>query len=159
MAPCGETRTCPSVGDAKSCVHLHAAFFISILILPVFHIKPATRRPDSMLSYRFLQPHCFKEAVSREKRCIIVSERGYNKAFSFRLQESIEFRTCARTERAKIHECCRRRRMKQTVSALLLRIFGKPALLDAFLLLKELEYTPEAAHAEDGCESARNRPA
>ena len=49
--------------------------------------------------------------------------------------------------------------MKQTVSALLLRIFGKPALLDAFLLLKELEYTPEAAHAEDGCESARNRPA
>ena len=51
------------------------------------------------------------------------------------------------------------RRMKQTVSASLLRIFREPALFDALLLLKELEDTPEAAHAEDGCESARNRPA
>lgn len=49
--------------------------------------------------------------------------------------------------------------MKQTVSALLLRIFGKPALLDAFLLLKELEDTPEAAHAEDCAERTRDRPA
>ena len=47
----------------------------------------------------------------------------------------------------------------KTVSTSLLRIFGKPAFLDALLLLKELQYAPEAAYAEDCAEGARNRAA
>ena len=48
-------------------------------------------------------------------------------------------------------------RAKRFGSVFFLRIFREPALFDALLLLKEFENAPEAAHAEYGCEGARNR--